>query len=128
MIKGGTTTNLLTAALIPGAPLTSALTPNALQAAYQIFVEMKSQSSMPFIGTPTILMVAPANYWNAVRIVQSSLVSGNNFNDVNPIQVAYSGLKVMQTPYIGASQGGSDTAYFLMGPNHSATRIINKGI
>ena len=47
--------------------------------------------------------------------------------DVYKRQTQY-GINVATTPYIGLAAGGSDTAWFLLGDNHSITRWVRQGI
>lgn len=77
---------------------------------------------------PKTLLVPPALFKLASEITESELRSGTANNDMNVYSTKY-GINVATTPYIGASvTGGSNTAWYLLGTNHSVTRWVRQGI
>jgi hypothetical protein len=40
----------------------------------------------------------------------------------------YPGLQIFQSPFLGAAQGGSDTAWFLLSRNHSLYRWVRQAL
>lgn len=119
LIKGGTTTNLL--------PSSSPLTGTNVEVGVSMMRKQVNQAGIVQGHVARTLLVPTALYFSASRITDSVLVSGSNFNDLNIIMSKY-GLKVKTSVYLDASEGGSDTAWFLLSKNHSMTRIIRKGL
>jgi hypothetical protein len=76
---------------------------------------------------PSILLVPSKLFKLATEITESALVSDSGNNALNVYRSAY-GITVYSSPYLGAAAGGSDTAWFLMTPDHSVTRIVRQGI
>jgi hypothetical protein len=90
-------------------------------------LEMKSQDGVIMGEQPSYLLVSSAGYKNAMEITGSELVSNSANNAVNVYSSIYN-IKVFHSPYLGASAGGSDTAWFLLGRNHAATRYLRQKI
>lgn len=116
-IADGTVSNLTT----------GALTPTTLNAAIVLMLEMKSQDGVVMGEQPSYLLVAPAGFKNAMEITGSELVNNSANNAVNVYSSVY-GIKVFQSPYLGANVGGSDTAWYLLGRNHAATRYLRQEV
>jgi hypothetical protein len=73
---------------------------------------------------PNTLLVPPALEKDAIIITKSDQRSGTANNDANVNKMAeYTGgrLKVIVWDYLGAAAGGSDTAWFLLSPQHKVT-------
>lgn len=117
LIGGGTVNNLIA----------GALTPTTFNNAIVALREQKNQAGVILGGSPSILLVAPKNFVNAVQITESALVSDSGNNAINVFRSAY-GVTVWMSPYLGAAAGGSDTAWWLMTPQHSVTRVVRQGI
>ncbi len=117
LIGGGTVSNLISG------PLSN----TSLNAAIVALRQQKNQAGVILGGVPTILLVAPANFQNAIQITQSALISDTGNNAINVWRSAY-GITVYQSPYLSADAGGSDTAWFLMTPQHSVSRVVRQGI
>jgi hypothetical protein len=117
LIGGGTVDNLIV----------GALTPTTLNTAITRLREQKNQAGVILGGSPAILLVAPANFVNATQVTESALVSDSGNNAINVFRSAY-GITVWTSPYLGAAAGGSNTAWFLMTPQHSVTRVVRQGI
>lgn len=117
LIGGGTTSNLIT----------GALSTTTLNTAIVRLREQVNQSGVILGGSPSILLVPSALFKLATEITESALVSDSGNNALNVYRSAY-GITVYSSPYLGAAAGGSDTAWFLMTPQHSVRRIVRQGI
>ena len=117
LIGGGTTSNLITG------PLTTTTLNNGIVA----LREQVNQAGVILGGVPTILLVPSVLLKLALEITQSALVSDTANNAINVYRSAY-GITVYSSPYLGAAAGGSDTAWFLMTPRHSVSRVVRQGI
>lgn len=119
-----TITGLTVSNRITGNP---ALSPTALNSGIVQMLEMKSQDGIVMGEQPSVLVVAPAGYKNALEIVASTLVSNSANNAVNVYSSTYN-IMVFQSPYMGAANGGSDTAWFLLSRNHAVTRYVREEV
>jgi hypothetical protein len=120
LIGGGTQSNLNTGG-------GSALSNANLNTAIVQLATMKDQSGTIIGAMPKVLLVPPALFQLAIQLTQSVLVGDASTNAVNVWRGMY-GLEVYQTPYISAVAGGSDTRWFILGRNHSVTRLIRQGM
>lgn len=118
-IAGGTVDNR-----VLGNPV---LTPTSLNTAMVQMMELQSQDGIVMGTQGAYLLVPPALYKLALEITGSALVSDSANNAINVFSSTYN-LKVFQSPYLGASAGGSDTAWFLLGRNHAATRYFRQEV
>ncbi len=117
LIGGGTVDNTVS----------GALSDTNLYTAIVKLREQKNQAGVIMGGVPSILLV-PSKLWkSAIQITESALVSDSAGNALNVYRSAY-GMTVYSSPYMGAAAGGSDTAWFLMTPQHSVSRLIRQGI
>lgn len=107
--------------------MTAALSETSLNDAIIQLVEQKSGDGVISGSMPKTLLVPPKLFKLAVEITESELRSGTGNNDINAYSAKY-GINVAMSPWIGAAAGGSDTAWFLLGDNHSVTRWIRQGI
>jgi hypothetical protein len=117
LIGGGTQSNVVA----------GALSTTTLDTGIQLMRTMKDQAGVVLGCVPSILLVPPALFTLAIRITESALLQGTGNNDINVYKSAY-GIQVMQTPYLSAAAGGTDTDWFLLSPNHSVTRVIRQDI
>ena len=117
LIGGGTTSNLIS----------GALSTTTLNTAIVRLRQQVDQSGVILGGVPTILLVPSALFKLATEITDSALVSDTGNNAINVYRSAY-GITVYSSPYLSAAAGGSDTAWFLMTPQHSVTRVVRQGI
>lgn len=117
LIGGGTTSNIVT----------GALSTTTLNNAITALREQVDQSNVIMGGSPSILLVPSKLFKLATEITESALVSDSGNNALNVYRSAY-GITVYSSPFLGAAAGGSDTAWFLMTPDHSVTRIVRQGI
>ena len=78
-------------------------------------------------SVPAILLVPPALFTTATQLTQSVLQPFGGDNSMNVYRSPYD-LVVYTSPYLGAAAGGYDTYWFLLGRNHSITRLIRQGI
>jgi Mu-like prophage major head subunit gpT len=116
-IGGGTVSNIVT----------GALTPTTLNAAMVRLWEQVDERGIIRGNIAAYLVVAPANFKNAIEITQSVLVSDSANNAVNVFRSPL-GVEVVTSPYLGAAAGGSDTAWFLLSRNHGIRRLVRQGI
>lgn len=117
LIGGGTTSNLIS----------GALSTTTLNTAIVRLREQVDQSGVILGGVPSILLVPPALLKLALEITESALIADSGNNAINVYRSAY-GITVYSSPYLGAAAGGSDTAWFLMTPQHSVSRVVRQGI
>lgn len=117
LIGGGTTSNLVS----------GALTTITLNNAIVALREQVNQAGVILGGAPSILLVPAKLFKLATEITESALISDSGNNAINVYRSAY-GITVYSSPYMGAAAGGSDTAWFLLTPFHSVSRLIRQGI
>lgn len=108
--------------------LTSALTEASLDTAIQMLIEQKTQDGVAGGHLPAILLVPNRLQKKAIEITQSELRSGTANNDLNYYSRLFPGLQVKTSRFLGASYGGSDTAWFLLSDNHSINRWVRQAI
>ena len=117
LIGGGTVSNLIS----------GALSDTTVNTAIVALREQKDQSGDVIGGNPSILLV-PEKLWKlATQITDSALVSDSAGNAINVYRSSY-GFVVYSSPYLGSAAGGSDTAWWMMTPQHSVSRLIRQGI
>lgn len=112
LIGGGTTSNLIT----------GALSTTTLNTAIVALRKQVDQSNVILGGVPTILLVPAELFKLATEITESALVSDNGNNAINVYRSAY-GFTVYSSPYLTSA-----SAWFLMTPQHSVTRVVRQGI
>lgn len=91
--------------------VTGALTEASLKKAMQIMRETVDEAGNLVQFTPDTLVVPPALEHVAKVIINSSQIPGNGNNDINTVKGA---VKIKVMDYLGASAGGSDTAWYIM--------------
>jgi phage major head subunit gpT-like protein len=107
--------------------ITAALSETSLNTAIQMLVEQKDQAGVVMGNMPETLLVPPALFKLACEICESEMKSGSADNDMNVYSSKYM-INVATSNRLGAASGGSDTAWFLLGRNHSITRWVRQGI
>ena len=107
--------------------LTAALTETSLNDAIVSLIEQKDQAGVVSGGMPQTLFVPPALFKLASEITESELRSGTGDNDSNVYSTKY-GIEVATSNRLGAASGGSDTAWFLLGTNHSIGRWVRQSV
>lgn len=117
LIGGGTTSNIVSGALSPA----------TLNTAMVALAEQKNQAGVIMGNTPSVLLVPVALWKHATEITQSALIADSGNNNLNVYRSAF-GFTVYTSPYLGASAGGSDTAWFLLAKNHGVRRLVRQGI
>jgi len=95
------------------------------------FVQLQTQKTQD--GTlgghiPYCLLVPPVLFKTAQEITKSELRSGTSNNDLNYYSQLYPGLMVKTSPFLDATFGGSNTAWFLLSKDHSMTRWVREAI
>jgi len=117
LIGGGTQSNVVS----------GALTTSTLNDAIVVLAQMKNQAGVIIGSIPSVLLVPPKLFKHAKEITDSALIADSGNNNINVYRSAF-GFEVWTSPYLSAAAGGSDTAWFLLGKNHSVTRLIRQGI
>ena len=120
LIGGGTQSNTASGA-------SSALSPDSLNTAIVNLTTQKDQSGVIMGNSPAVLLVPPTLWKKAREITDSALIADSANNNVNVYRSAL-GITVYTSPFLGASAGGSDTAWFLLATRHGFTRLIRQGI
>lgn len=85
-----------------------------LKIAMQCMRETVDEAGNLISAAPKKLVVPPSLEFTAKEIVNSTLKSGTNYNDVNTVKGS---LDVVVWDYMGAASGGSDTAWFILDPS-----------
>lgn len=106
---------------------TSALTPSSLNDAIVNLMEQKDQAGVIRGSAPKVLLVPPALWKHAREITDSALIADSGNNNVNVFRSAL-GITVWTSHWLGASAGGSDTAWFLLASRHGFSRIVRQGL
>jgi hypothetical protein len=106
---------------------TAAFTEITLNDGIVMLSEQKAQDGTIRGQRAKTLVVPPKLFKLASEILDSELRSGTANNDMNVYSDRY-GINLVTSPYLGAAAGGSDTAWFLLGENHSITRWVRQGI
>lgn len=117
-LKGDTVDNLET----------GTLTPTNFETLYVSLRQQKTQDGTLGSHDPAALLVPPILFPDAVEITKSELKSGTAQNEVNWISTIYPNLRVMNTPFVSAAYGGSNTAWFMNGRNHGFTRWVRQAM
>lgn len=107
--------------------LTDTLTETSLNDAIVKLYEQLSQDGVQDGMEAYCLLVPPALYKKACEILESEWRSGTADNDANVYSSKY-GIMLKQSNFLGATAGGSDTAWFLMADDHSVQRRVREGI
>lgn len=107
--------------------LTSAFSESSLFDATVVMTEMKSQDNVIAGCVGTVLLVPPKLFKLACEVTKSTLRSGTGNNDMNFYSDLYA-MEVRQSNFLGTAAGGSDTAWFVLGQNHSVTRWVREDI
>ena len=104
------------------------LTTAAVNVGQSRMAEMKSHSGVALGCNADVLLVPAKLFFVAAQIAHSALVAENGNNGINTLSLAYS-IKPMQSPYLGAAFGGSDTAWFLLdSKRHAIRRFVRQGL
>jgi phage major head subunit gpT-like protein len=108
--------------------MTETLTEASLNTAFNKLIEQKTQDGTLGGHVPAILLVPTALFKTAMTITKSVLKSGTGNNDMNYYSELYPGLQVFHSPFLGASYGGSDTAWYLLSSDHSMYRWVRQAV
>lgn len=108
--------------------ISGALSESTLETAINALYEQKTQDGTLGGHEPAVLLVPPALFKEAVIFTKSELRPTTANNDLNYVSMIYPGLQVLRSPFLGAGQGGSDTAWFLLSRNHSLYRWVRQAI
>lgn len=75
---------------------------------------------------PSLMICGTSLHKELVVITESELKSGTGNNDLNYYSRLWPGLQVMYSPFLGASEGGSDTAFYLFAKRHGTYRFVRE--
>lgn len=103
--------------------ISGAFSVDTLEEGINLLVEQVDQSGDIIGHEAKTLLVAPANFKEAVEVTESRLEANTTDNQLNVFSAKY-GLALRQSQYLGAAAGGSNTAWFLMGEYHSVMRWV----
>lgn len=117
-LKGGTVDNLET----------GTLTPSNFETIHVSLLQQKTQDETLGLHDPAVLLVPPILFPDAIEITKSELQAGTGNNNKNWISTIYPGLRVLRSPFLSSTFGGSNTAWFLLGNRHGFTRWIRQAI
>ena len=107
--------------------LTAAFSEKTLDAMLQALVEQKDQSGDNVGMQPYCLFVPNRLFKIAAEVLDSDRKQGTANNDMNIYSAKY-GIYLLQSNWIGALNGGSDTACFLLGKEHTVTRWVRQNV
>lgn len=107
---------------------TAALTESSLNTAFTSLMEQKTQDGTLGGHMPATLLVPTALSKTAYEVTKSEVKTGVNNDTLNYYSSLFPGLVVKTSPFLGASQGGSDTAWFLLARNHGVYRFEREAI
>jgi len=105
-----------------------ALSEANLNVAFISLQKQKTQDGTLGGHIPAILLVPTNLFKTATEITKSTLRAGTANNDLNYYSDLFPGLVVKQSPFLSASEGGSDTAWFLLSKDHSMKRWVRQSI
>lgn len=108
--------------------VTGAVTETTLESMFQIFREMRDYTLKQFISSPALLLCAPKNHPEVMRLTKSKLQANTANNDLNYFSEVFPGVQVKFSPYVGAVAGGSDTGVTLIGKRHKLNTVIREKI
>jgi len=92
---------------------TGALTDSNLNIVVNSLRQQKSQTGVTLGYEPDWLLTPTAIHQTGMAVAKSVLRAGTGNNDLNYFSELFPGMKVVYSPFLGASEGGSDTAYFV---------------
>lgn len=107
---------------------TGVLSDTNLNVAMTRLIEQKTQDGTLGGHVPACLLVPTALFKTAVEITKSTVKTGASNDTLNYYSEYYPGLVVKTSPFLGANQGGSDTAWFLLSRNHGIYRWEREAI
>jgi hypothetical protein len=107
--------------------ISGALTLTTFKEGLNLLLEQKNQAGEILGHEVKTILVPNVLFDDATVITESELIPGDTDNDINVISNKYN-VRVLQSVRIGATAGGSDTRYFMLGENHSITRWVRTPI
>lgn len=127
LIKGGTESNQLVTTDIVGAPSTTVLSSNSLDAAIQRLAVQKDQAGI-IVGTGASYLVVPPKLLKLAIQLTSSVLEGDASTNAINVFRSDTGIRVVCSQFLGVVSGGSDTAWFVMSSNHGVNRYVREGL
>jgi phage major head subunit gpT-like protein len=103
--------------------ISGALTVDTVEEGITLLVEQKDQAGDIVGHEAKTLLVPPALFKEATEILESSLEANTTDNQLNVYSAKY-GIVIRQSQYLGASAGGADDKFFMLGEYHSIMRFV----
>src|SRR3990167_5782192 len=107
---------------------TGTLTDANLKSDILLLAEQRTQDGTLGYHNPAVLLVPDALTDEAMTITKSELRSCTGNNDLNYFSFRFPGLQVRHSPFLGASQGGSDVRYVVLSKNHRIVRGVREDV
>ena len=111
---------------------TGALSDANFEILYRTLIEQKGVDGEPGVQIPRTLLVPPALWPTAGKVLNSELESGTTDNDINwwkYVSQTYANITLYQSVYVGTQYASSlnsnaNTSYYLTSSNHSVGRWV----
>ena len=107
--------------------VSGALSESTLNDALVALMEQQGRDGVVMGDLASVLFVPAKLFKTAVEITESKVKVGANNATMNFYSDKF-GIVVKTSPYLGATAGGSDTAWFLLSKNHSMLRYEREAI
>ena len=103
--------------------ISAAFSVDTVEEGIHLLVEQKDQAGDIIGHEAKTLLVPPALFKEATEVLESALEANTTDNQLNVYSAKY-GIVIRQSQYLGASAGGSNVRYYLMGEYHSVMRWV----
>lgn len=103
--------------------ISAAFSVDTVEEGINLLVEQKDQAGDIIGHEAKTLLVPPALFKEATEVLESALEANTTDNQLNVYSAKY-GIVIRQSQYLGASAGGSNVRYYLMGEYHSVMRWV----
>ncbi len=125
LINGSTYNNQLLSTTFTNGVI--ALNSTGINNAIVMLGQQPNQKGITMGQQPKILLVPTPLFKTAREETDSVLTSDSANNAVNVYRSVY-GFTVKTSQFMDSTNGGSDTAWFLLSENHSVTRLVRQGM
>jgi len=95
-----------------------------LKTAIQMLMEQQDDRGILIPQVPELLVVATAKFGEATETVGTELTPNDANNSFNYVSKIFPGLRVVHSPYIGASMGGNDNNWFVLGSGRKLKKFV----
>lgn len=103
------------------------LTPTTLNDAITLLGNQANEAGVQIPRMAKTLLVPLDLFKRAVENVDSELLADSANNNLNVLASRY-GINILQSPFLGAQQGGNDTYWWLLAKMHGVCRIERRGL